>query len=152
MMIHISRDGEQFGPYTLEDANSYLAQGSLLPTDQAWYEGAPDWMPLSQVPGIGPVAVASEIATTASKKKIMIIAGSTVGVLAIAGVLCLVYPGFLKKESSAAVDASSSAKQKDTSNPTQNASGSMGFAKTVEPIFRKYGCYKCHNSKESKIF
>ena len=25
----------------------------------------------------------------------------------------------------------------------------MSFAKTVEPIFRKYGCYKCHNSKES---
>ena len=52
MMIHISRDGQQFGPYTLEDARAHLASGALLATDQAWYEGAPDWMPLDQVPGV----------------------------------------------------------------------------------------------------
>ena len=39
-MIHVMRDGQQFGPYTIEDINAYLAQGTLLPTDQAWYEGA----------------------------------------------------------------------------------------------------------------
>jgi len=33
MMIHIQRDGQQFGPYTLEDLNQYLADGSLLPSD-----------------------------------------------------------------------------------------------------------------------
>ena len=37
-MIHVMRDGQQFGPYTIEDINTYLAQGTLLPTDQAWYE------------------------------------------------------------------------------------------------------------------
>jgi len=51
-MIHVMRDGQQYGPYTLEDLNSHLAAGSLLPTDQAWYEGAPAWMPMNQVPGV----------------------------------------------------------------------------------------------------
>ena len=52
VMIHVMRDGQQFGPYTLEDLNSYLAQGTLLPTDQAWWEGAPAWVPMDQVPGV----------------------------------------------------------------------------------------------------
>ena len=51
-MIHVMRDGQQFGPYTIEDINAYLAQGTLLPTDQAWYEGAANWMPITDVPGV----------------------------------------------------------------------------------------------------
>ena len=30
----------------LELVNAYLAQGMLVPTDMAWYEGAPGWVPL----------------------------------------------------------------------------------------------------------
>ena len=52
MMIHISRDGQQFGPYTIAEVNSYLADGVLLPTDQAWFEGAPGWMNVTEVPGV----------------------------------------------------------------------------------------------------
>ena len=52
MMIHILRGDQEFGPYTIEDLNSYLVQGSILPTDQAWYEGAAGWMPVDQVPGV----------------------------------------------------------------------------------------------------
>ena len=51
-MIHVMRDGQQFGPYTIEDINAYLAQGTLLPTDQAWYEGAANWMLITEVPGV----------------------------------------------------------------------------------------------------
>ena len=46
MLIHVSRDGQQFGPYTPEDAQAYLNDGSLLPTDLGWVEGATDWVPL----------------------------------------------------------------------------------------------------------
>ena len=49
MEIHISRDGQQSGPYTLEDTQQYLASGQLLPTDMAWNEGATDWMPQDQL-------------------------------------------------------------------------------------------------------
>ncbi|MCE3004601.1 MAG: DUF4339 domain-containing protein, partial [Xanthomonadaceae bacterium] len=56
MQIHINRDGQNYGPYTLDEARQYLASGNLIDTDLAWFEGAANWMPLSQVPGIGPAA------------------------------------------------------------------------------------------------
>jgi hypothetical protein len=52
MQIHISRNSENYGPYELLEINGYLKDGSLLTTDLAWYDGIPDWIPLSQVPGI----------------------------------------------------------------------------------------------------
>ena len=52
MQIHISRDGKQFGPYPLEAVQRYLQSGQLVLTDLAWYEGATDWTPLSEVPGV----------------------------------------------------------------------------------------------------
>ncbi len=52
MQIHVDRGGERFGPYSIEEVNSYLATGSLLPTDQAWQDGMADWVALSQFPGV----------------------------------------------------------------------------------------------------
>jgi TM2 domain-containing membrane protein YozV len=52
MKITIHRDGRNFGPYTLEQANAMLASGQLAGSDLAWAEGAPDWTPLSRVPGV----------------------------------------------------------------------------------------------------
>ena len=49
MKIHISRDGQQFGPYTSEQVREYLSTGSVLPTDLAWHEGAADWLPVTDV-------------------------------------------------------------------------------------------------------
>ena len=49
MLIHVSRDGQQFGPYTPEDVQTYLANGSLLSTDMGWVEGTADWVPLPQL-------------------------------------------------------------------------------------------------------
>ena len=122
MMIHVMRDGQQFGPYTLEDLNAYLAQGTLLPTDQAWYEGAPDWVAITQVPGVvmpgaapaptaAPVAEAFDPMAAANpavaeteaaamsaanqgnkKKKMLIIGGSALGVVAIIVILYFVLP------------------------------------------------------------
>ena len=156
MMIHILRDDQQFGPYTIEDLNSYLVQGSILPTDQAWYEGAAGWMPMDQVPGVilpgqaaapmaqpvaadplaaaNPAVVAADAAAVspaaqgAKKKKILIITGGIAGVVALAAVLCFVWPGFLKS-----VDD-------DAGGGSNNT-----FAGTVEPIFKKNKCYKCHD-------
>ena len=52
MLLHFDRDGEAFGPYPLAEAREYLKRGEILPTDQAWFEGAADWMPVLQVPGM----------------------------------------------------------------------------------------------------
>lgn len=61
MQIYITRDGQRMGPYTAEEVNRQLAAGTISLADLAWYEGAANWMPLSQVPGIS----ASSTATTA---------------------------------------------------------------------------------------
>lgn len=52
MQIHIARDGKATGPFSLEEINRQLAAGTLKLSDQAWYEGASGWMPLSAVPGV----------------------------------------------------------------------------------------------------
>ena len=52
MLLHFDRDGDPFGPYPLEEAREYLKHGEILPTDQAWFEGAADWMPVMEVPGM----------------------------------------------------------------------------------------------------
>ena len=176
MMIHVMRDGQQFGPYTLEDVNAYLAQGTLLATDQAWYEGAPDWMLLTQVPGVlspgaapvpaavVPVAVAVDPMAAANptvaaadaavvsaanqgskKKKTLVIAGSAVGVLVIAGVLCFVYPGFLKEDDAGGGDDGGGG-----GSQTGGGSGGEGntFALKVKPIFNKTACYDCHDGAD----
>ena len=56
-MIHISRDGEAYGPYPRAEAVQYLAEGALVATDLSWHEGLPDWQPLGEVlkPKLKPV-------------------------------------------------------------------------------------------------
>jgi len=149
----VRRDGEQFGPYTLEDANAYLAEGSLLPTDQAWFEGAADWMPIIEVPGIhsGTVStVAPMVAAMGGKTKTLLYFGIAAGVLTVFGVVGWGYPGVFKKtKASTEAEVAQSAKQKGSAKSTPSASSSTSFAKTAEPIFRKHGCFDCHSSKES---
>jgi hypothetical protein len=53
MQLYIARNQQRHGPMPLEALNASVAQGEV-PVDStlAWYEGCPDWIPLSQVPGI----------------------------------------------------------------------------------------------------
>lgn len=52
MQINIYRDGQQYGPYSLEEITKHIRDGNLTTDDLAWYEGAPEWIPLRAVPGI----------------------------------------------------------------------------------------------------
>jgi hypothetical protein len=57
MLYHVSRNGQNYGPYTLEDLKRYVASGNILPTDMAKTDEMPDWIPVAQVLGAGaPVA------------------------------------------------------------------------------------------------
>jgi hypothetical protein len=49
--IHITRQGTQYGPYPESSVKNMLAEGQLLPTDLAWYEGAESWQPLQELLG-----------------------------------------------------------------------------------------------------
>jgi formylglycine-generating enzyme required for sulfatase activity len=50
--ITIHRDGQNYGPYSLEEVREHLATGTLVLTDMAFLEGASEWTTLNLVPGI----------------------------------------------------------------------------------------------------
>jgi len=45
----ISRNGEQFGPYSEGDLHTHINSGHVLSNDLAWKEGMANWLPVSQV-------------------------------------------------------------------------------------------------------
>ena len=46
MEIYINREGQQFGPYSLDQVKTHLADGALSGQDFAWAEGQTDWQSL----------------------------------------------------------------------------------------------------------
>jgi len=108
MQVHIDRDGQRFGPYGLDEINTHLASGTLKPTDLAWAEGMPGWVPVTQIPGVNvpgaavppppsspgappPTPSAAPVTAvagnSAGKKKLLIGVGATVGVCALGAAL-----------------------------------------------------------------
>jgi hypothetical protein len=55
MNIYIHKDGTQYGPYTLEQLQEYVQQGSFTLEDLACHDGQ-NWIPVAQVPGIASAA------------------------------------------------------------------------------------------------
>jgi hypothetical protein len=49
MPYQVSRNGQTYGPYTLEDLQRYVTSGNIAPTDLAKSEDMPDWLPVSQI-------------------------------------------------------------------------------------------------------
>ena len=158
MLIHIQRDGQQFGPYTLEELNQYLADGSLLPSDLAWYEEVSVWIPMNQVPGVvmplsdfsssgnASVSAASSYSISGSKKMII---GASIGVL-VAGIGLAFGMGWVGgDESGSSNKMPNQSESVAGSSDSPSKEGNIYFSK-VEPIFRKHRCFECHHSKESK--
>jgi hypothetical protein len=58
MNYFITRDGQQYGPYTLADLQRYVASGNILLTDLARSEGMSEPLPVSQIIGAIPVTQA----------------------------------------------------------------------------------------------
>ena len=56
MGIHISRNGERYGPYSLSQVQAGLDAGSIQRNDLAWHDGLPDWVSVSAIQGIIPPA------------------------------------------------------------------------------------------------
>src|SRR3954468_6214783 len=63
MQIYVGKNGQQLGPFSLEEINRKLADRTFTGTDLAWYEGAAGWAPLSSVAGVViPPAVTAGVA------------------------------------------------------------------------------------------
>ena len=69
MNIYIHKDGTQYGPYTLEQLQQYVQQGSFSLQDQACHDGQ-NWVSVGQVPGIAqPAASAAPTAPSGPSKR-----------------------------------------------------------------------------------
>ncbi|NYF91195.1 DUF4339 domain-containing protein [Tunturiibacter empetritectus] len=62
MTYQVSRNGQMYGPYTLEDLQRYVASGNILPTDMAKSDAMPDWVPVAQLVGAAVVPTAAAYA------------------------------------------------------------------------------------------
>ena len=51
MNLYVSRDGQTFGPYTVDQAKEFLHSGQLLASDFALYEGESEWKSLGVLLG-----------------------------------------------------------------------------------------------------
>lgn len=49
MRYHVSRNGQIYGPYTLDDLHRYIASGHILQTDSARTDEMTEWVPLPQL-------------------------------------------------------------------------------------------------------
>jgi hypothetical protein len=74
MHYQISRNGQEYGPYTLEDLQRYVASGNVLPTDLAKGESMTEWVtvadllagtvtPASAVPGSDSASAYTNVGT-----------------------------------------------------------------------------------------
>ncbi len=176
MQITINRDGQQYGPFSLEQINAGLAAGQLVPTDMAWHEGLPEWIPLAELEGVElpgePIAdvmeeeedareapapivptariVHARVANTAApsgKRKLALWGGIAAGVLVVGVVVWLV---FLREKDG----GDSAAKNKGDNNATKVATKSTGgrsvdFFRDVKPILEAK-CGKCHGAETKK--
>src|SRR5436189_3494886 len=52
MQILVHRQGQQLGPFSLEELRAALAAGTVGSEDLAWWDGAPSWIPVRTVPGL----------------------------------------------------------------------------------------------------
>ena len=51
MSFLVAKDGQELGPFTVDQVNTQLAGGMLDPEDLCWTEGFDDWYPLNQIEG-----------------------------------------------------------------------------------------------------
>ena len=49
MKIYIGRNGQQQGPYSIEELNKLAQSEPITGNDMCWYEGCADWIPLAQL-------------------------------------------------------------------------------------------------------
>jgi hypothetical protein len=52
MNITIIKNGKQLGPYSTDEVNRKLTEGTLSELDMAWHEGLTNWSPLNSIAGV----------------------------------------------------------------------------------------------------
>jgi len=81
MNYFISRNDQQYGPYTLADLQRYVASGSIFVSDMTRSEGMTEWVPVSQVIGNIPVPLPAvrpaELGLSRDRNKLIVTRGAS---------------------------------------------------------------------------
>ncbi len=48
-VVYLERDGQQFGPFALAEAQRYIDEGRFSGTDIGWIDGMREWQPISEI-------------------------------------------------------------------------------------------------------
>ena len=91
MQISLQDKGQPIGPFSLEQVREGLAKGDYKPSDLAWYEGAPGWIPLSSIPGTDLSVLPNSLGLVSQPKTSVLAIWSLV--LGILSIMCLGLPG-----------------------------------------------------------
>lgn len=51
-MYHVGRNGQQTGPFSVDQLKAMATSGELQPTDLVWKDGMAGWEPASTLPGV----------------------------------------------------------------------------------------------------
>ena len=81
MRILVHRNGQQLGPFTLEEVRTYLANGSIAPGDLAWQEGTTEWVPVISLTGAPGVGTGTPLTNPVSSTSGLAIASFILGLL-----------------------------------------------------------------------
>lgn len=148
-MVYLQREGQQYGPYPVEQVREMLARGEVLSSDYAWVEGAPDWVPVANLPGLQP-AVGMAVHAGGQRRWGLIIVGASVGLILFAGILGVMAskksPDKKDGQASRPVNPKTGQPAKKSSVPTGER---LTFSKVVSPILEKHKCYECHHLDKS---
>ena len=63
MQFYVSKNGQRYGPYSLEELRHEVIANVLRPENFASSDNGQTWEPISAIPGIGPLAYAVETDT-----------------------------------------------------------------------------------------
>ena len=50
--VHVYKDDQQFGPYSMEQIQTLLREGVFATGDSAWVDGCESYMPIENVSGL----------------------------------------------------------------------------------------------------
>ncbi len=70
-LIYVSRNGQQFGPFTPQQAWNGVASGNLFQNDMACYAGGSAWQPLASMMSLPSAASAQDIGQNAGLRMVL---------------------------------------------------------------------------------
>jgi GYF domain 2 len=63
MQIYVSKNGQRYGPYSIDELRREVQAAVFTSADFASWDSGRSWTPIGAVPGIGPLAYTAEVDT-----------------------------------------------------------------------------------------